>query len=195
VNFAAEPNEAPWQAPPVADMDDIEAFQHRPESVGLVTPVAERRLAGAASSQVPEVRLETEATCTRRCEEAAPDIHEMGGQQVQEGGSGRAADHLHTAVVDNSPAPRVGVVAGKVAAGDRVLESPLLAGSGVAVNKVFAVVDTVPVAAYSEADRGAYLGSQEEARRVATSSYQVVEVAPVSGKKKLCSRHWECADC
>jgi hypothetical protein len=194
VNSEVEPNEELWQAPQVADMDDIEAFQHRPESVGLVTPVAERRLAGAASSQVPEVRLGTEATCIRRCEEAGPDTHELGDQQDQEEDSGMAADHLHTAVVDNTPVPGVGVVAGRASAGDRVLWSPLLAGSGVAVSKVFAVVGIVPVAAYSEADRGAYLGSQEEARRVATSSYQAVEVAPVSEKKKLCSRHWECAD-
>jgi hypothetical protein len=190
-----EPNEALWRAPQVADMDDIEAFQHTSESVGLVKPVAERRLAGAASSQVPGVRLGTEATCNRHCEEAAPDTHELDDQQDQEGGPGRAADHLHTAVVDNNPVPGVGVVADRVSAGDQVLESPHLAGSGVAGNKVLAVVGTVPVAACSEADRGAYWESREGARRVATSSYQVVEVALASGKKKLCSRHWECADC
>ena len=101
---------------------------------------------------------------------------------------------MRMAVVDNSPVPMVGEVEGKAAAGDRVLGLPLLAGSGVVGNKVLAVVGIVPVAAYSEADRGAYLGSREEAQRVATSSYRGVEVAPVSGKKKLCLRHWECAD-
>lgn len=189
------PNEALWQVPQVAGMDDIEALQHMSESVDLVAPVAVRRLAGAASSQAPGARLGTEATCTHRYEEAVPDTHEPGVQQDQEEGSGRAADHLHKAVVDNSPAPEVGVVADRVSAGDRVLESPLLAGNGVAENKVLAVVGTVPVVACSEADRDAYLGSRAEARRVATSSYQAVEAAQVSGKKKLCSRHWECVDC
>ena len=102
---------------------------------------------------------------------------------------------MRTAVAGNNPAAVVGVVVDRASAGDRVLESPLLAGSGVVGNKVLAVVGIAPVAAYSEADRGAYLGSREEAQRVATSSYRVVEVAPVLGKKKLCLRHWECADC
>jgi hypothetical protein len=175
-------------------MDDIAALQHTSESAGLATLAAEKYLADAVSSQVPGVRLGMEATCTRHCGEAGPDTHEPGGQQDQEEGSGRAADRLHTAVEDNSPVPWVGVVADRASAGDRVLESPLLAGSDVAENKVLAVVGIVHVAAYSEAAHGAYLGSREGARRVATSSYQAVEVAPVSEKKKLCSRHWECVD-
>lgn len=101
---------------------------------------------------------------------------------------------MRTAVAGNNPAAVVGVVVDRASAGDRVLELPLPPESGVVGNKVLAVVGIVPVAAYSEADRGAYLGSREEAQRVATSSYRGVEVAPVSGKKKLCLRHWECAD-
>lgn len=103
-------------------MDDIAALQHMSGSAGLATPAAEKDLAGAASSQGPGVRLGTEATCTRRCEEVAPDTHEPGGQQDQEEGSGRASDDLHTAVVGSSPVPWVGAVVGRASAGDRVLE-------------------------------------------------------------------------
>ena len=86
-------------------MDDIAALQHMSGSAGLATPAAEKDLAGAASSQGPGVRLGTEATCTRRCEEVAPDTHD-----------------LHTAVVGSSPVPWVGAVVGRASAGDRVLE-------------------------------------------------------------------------
>ena len=175
-------------------MGGIAALQHTSESAALVTSVAETNLAGAVSSQAPGVRLGTEATCTRRCEEAAPDTHGPGGREDQ-AGSGRAADHLHTAVEDNSPVPpAVGVVAGRASAGDRALESPLLAGSDVVGNKVLAVVGIVHVAACSEAGHGAYSGSREGARGVATSSCQEVEAAPVSENQRLCLRHWECAD-
>jgi hypothetical protein len=135
-----------------------------------------------------------EATCTRHCEEADPDTHERGGREDQEEGFGRAADHSDTAVEGNSLVPEVGVVADRAFAGDQVLESPLLAGSDVAGSKELAVAGIVHEAAYSEAGHGAYSGSQEEAQRVATSSYQVVEVAPVSEKQKLCLGHSEYVD-
>ena len=86
---------------------------------------------------------------------------------------------MRTAVAGNNPAAVVGVVVDRASAGDRVLESPLLAGSGVVGNKVLAVVGIVPVAAYSEADRGAYLASQEEVQPVVVCSYQEVEAALV----------------
>jgi hypothetical protein len=129
------------------------------------------------------VRLGRVATCTRRCEEAAPYTHGPDGQRNQEGGSGRAADGRDKAVAGSSLEPWVGAVAGRAFVGGRVLELPLLAGSGVVENKVLAVVSIVPVAAYSVADHGAYLGSLEEAQRVATSSYRVVEAAPALEKR------------
>lgn len=175
-------------------MDGIAAFQHTSEFAGLETLVAGRSLAGGVPWQVPGVRLGREAACTLRCEEAAPDTHESGDQAVQEEGSGRAADHLRMVVGDSSLVPVVGVVVDMASAGDRALELPRLAGSGAVENKALAVVGIVRVAAYLEAGHGAYLGSQEEARRVATSSYRAVEVAPAWGKKKLCLRHWEYAD-
>jgi hypothetical protein len=175
-------------------MGGIAAFQHTSESAALATSVAETNLAGAVSLQVPGVQLGMEATYNRRCGEAAPGTREPGGQEDQEEDSGRAADRLYTAAEDNNPVPKVGVVADRAAsAGDRALESPLLAESDVVGNKVLAVAGIVRVVACSEVVHGAYLGSREEARGVATSSCQAVEVAPVSENRKLCWRHWECA--
>jgi len=45
------------------------------------------------------------------------------------------------------------------------------------------------VVAYLEADRDAYLASQEEAQSVVVDSYQEVEAALVSEKRTPCSRH------
>lgn len=59
---------------------------------------------------------------------------------------------------------------------------------------MLAVVGIVLVVACSEADHGAYSGSQEEARGVATSSYQEAEAAAAWGRKKPCWMHWGCAD-
>jgi hypothetical protein len=174
-------------------MGGIAAFQHTSESAALATSVAETNLAGAVSLQVPGARLGMEATYNRRCGEAAPGTREPGGQEDQEEDSGRAADRLYTAAEDNNPVPKVGVVADRASAGDRAWESPLLAESDVVGNKVLAVAGIVRVVACSEVVHGAYLGSREEARGVATSSCQAVEVAPVSENRKLCLRHWECA--
>jgi hypothetical protein len=189
-----DPNEALSQAPRVAGTDDIAAFQHTSESAGLAALVAERDLVGVVSLRVLEVRLGMEATCTLHCEEADPDTHEPGGRGDQEEGFGRAADHLDTAAEGSSPVPEVDVVADRAFAGDQVLELRPLTGSDVVGNKVLAVVGIVRVVACSEVDHGAYLGNQGEAQGVATASCQVVEVAPVSEKQKLCLRHWECAD-
>jgi len=195
VNSAVDPNEALSQAQQVAGTDGIAAFQHTSESAGLVALVAERGLVGVVSLRVLEVRLGMEATCTRHCEEADPDTHEPGGREDQEEGFGRAADYLDTAVEGNSPVPEVGVEVDRAFAGDQALELPPLAGSDVVGNKVSVVVDIVRAVACSEVDHDAYLGNQGEAQGVATASCQVVEVAPVSEKQKLCLRHWECADC
>jgi len=184
-----------WQAPQAADKDGIAAFQHMSESAGLALPVAEGCLAVVASLQVPAVRLGREAACTHHCEEAAQDTHEPDGQQDQALCSDRAADDRDTAAVGSSPVPWVGVVAGRAFADDRALESPHPAGIDVAENMALAVVGTVPAAACLVVDHGACSESLEEAQHVATSSCQVVEVAPALVKKKPGWMHWGSEDC